>query len=421
MFPLSSGWKNAEVVTRFAPVESFDPPRSPAMNGVQSSLYTAAVALCVFSAGIWRDRKSALGTPSLYFTLFLAIEALSFSCELLMAHPETPLKGLWLGLRMAGSLFIAPCLWLAVREVVEGVRPRWSEIGKYHLIAMIVGVGCTLPLMQDAHFGHEFANPNRITTALHSRFIHATMLACIGIFAVQIPVLLMRCRRLLLEKCDDLRGSTTWLQLPLLVVATTWALGILRTLQCATHAPKELTLVFALTEVGVTVGAIYVLMRRASQRLFDIPADQLVPVVELEAPVAIPVQLPVAESVVEVKYARSRLTLIIRERIKRKVEKAMKVERVYRESDLSLRSLSEALKENVHYVSQVISQDFDSSFYDLINHHRIEEAKQLLLTGREKTVLEIALEVGFNSKSTFNTAFRRNTGMTPSAFRENAA
>jgi AraC-like DNA-binding protein len=388
------------------------------MNGVQSSVYAAAIALCVFSAGMWRDRKSALGTPSVYFTLFLGIEALNFAFELLMAHPETPLKGLWLGLRMGGSLFIAPCLWLAVREVVEGVRPRWSDIGKAHLVAIAVGVACTLPLVQNAHLGSEFANPHETTSAFQSRIIHATMLGCIGVFAIQVPVLLWRCRRLLLEKCDGERGSTTWLQLPLLIVATTWGLGILRTLQCATHAPKVLTLIFALTEVGVTVGAIYILMRRASRQLFDALDLKVMPVVEVDDPEVVSQPVVVAAPVIEVKYARSRLTPIIRERIKRKVEKAMNVDRLYRDSGLSLRSLSGALKENVHYVSQVISQDFDSSFYDVVNQHRVEEAKQLLLAARGKTVLEIALAVGFNSKSTFNTAFRRNTAMTPTVFRE---
>jgi AraC-like DNA-binding protein len=247
------------------------------------------------------------------------------------------------------------------------------------------------------------------------------MLACIGVFAVQVPVLLWRCRRLLLEKCNDAQTSTAWLQLPLLIVATTWGLGILRTRQCATHAPKVLTLIFALTEVGVTVGAIYVLMRRASQQRFDAPEPMSTSPIDRGAQEPIAHAVASVAPVVEVKYARSRLTPIIRERIARKVGRAMKVERVYRDSSLSLRSLSEALDENVHYVSQVISQDLDSSFYDLVNQHRIEEAKQLLIAARDKTVLEIALAVGFNSKSTFNTAFRRNTEMTPTVFRETTA
>ncbi|HUG09689.1 MAG TPA: helix-turn-helix domain-containing protein, partial [Opitutaceae bacterium] len=84
---------------------------------------------------------------------------------------------------------------------------------------------------------------------------------------------------------------------------------------------------------------------------------------------------------------------------------------------LNLRSLSRAIGEKAHYVSQVINRDLNSNFYELVNRHRIAQAKQLLADEAGQTVLEIALAVGFNSKSTFNTAFRRHAGMTPSEFR----
>ncbi|WP_434668377.1 helix-turn-helix domain-containing protein [Aeromonas sp. NJAU223] len=58
-------------------------------------------------------------------------------------------------------------------------------------------------------------------------------------------------------------------------------------------------------------------------------------------------------------------------------------------------------------------------FYDWINRYRVEEAKRLL-QGSEETVASICYQAGFNSKSTFNTAFRRHTGLTPSAFRRQA-
>jgi AraC-like DNA-binding protein len=57
------------------------------------------------------------------------------------------------------------------------------------------------------------------------------------------------------------------------------------------------------------------------------------------------------------------------------------------------------------------------SFYDLINQQRIESAKAALTNSPDKAVLEIALEAGFNSKSTFNTAFRQHAGTTPTQFR----
>jgi AraC-like DNA-binding protein len=116
------------------------------------------------------------------------------------------------------------------------------------------------------------------------------------------------------------------------------------------------------------------------------------------------------------KYARSNLTPLIRKRIKRKLEQAV-AGKLYIDSAINLRTLCVELKENAHYVSQVISQDLDSSFYAWVNQHRVVRAQQLLKQSPGQSVLEIALAVGFNSKSTFNTAFRRYTGMTPTAFR----
>jgi len=83
---------------------------------------------------------------------------------------------------------------------------------------------------------------------------------------------------------------------------------------------------------------------------------------------------------------------------------------------LNLRSLSRLLNEKAHYVSQVINQDLGANFYELVNRTRIERAQRLLVEAPERTVLEIALSVGYNSKSTFNTAFRRQTGVTPTEY-----
>ena len=90
---------------------------------------------------------------------------------------------------------------------------------------------------------------------------------------------------------------------------------------------------------------------------------------------------------------------------------------LHRDNRVTLRALCESLKENPHYVSQVINQDLATNFYDLIKKHRIEDAITALVTEPEKSVLEIALAVGFNSKSTFNAAFRQYVGMTPREYR----
>lgn len=389
------------------------------MNGLQTSLYTVAVSLCVFSAGVWRDRQTRRGARFDYFTLFLVIESLAFVFELLMAHPAVPLKSLWLGLRMSTSLFVAPCLWLAVRETMEDRRPAFSSLGRNQFFLICLGVAFTLPVIETAHLGVTYPDPNHPVSRPHSVFIHTTMLLCIGIFAWQVPYYLWQCRRLLLAQLAAQRDASSLttasinrLQLPLVVVFTTWVLGLVRTVQCATHAPAGLGVLFAFIDVSVTVAALYVIVRHSSE-LETLPPETGT------SPVETTQEEP--ELTAESKYAKSPLDAVIRQRIVRKLESAMVQDRLYRNSLLNLRGLGAALKENTHYVSQVINQDLNSNFYELVNRYRIDEAKKRLVDAPEQTILEIALAVGFNSKSTFNTAFRRLTGQTPSSFRASGA
>ena len=84
---------------------------------------------------------------------------------------------------------------------------------------------------------------------------------------------------------------------------------------------------------------------------------------------------------------------------------------------ISSRFISVCCKEK--HLSYIINDKFNLNFYDFINKYRIEESKQYLnKSSNIKTVLEIAYKVGFNSKTTFNSAFKKYTDMTPSEFRK---
>ena len=73
-----------------------------------------------------------------------------------------------------------------------------------------------------------------------------------------------------------------------------------------------------------------------------------------------------------------------------------------------------------HQLSYIINNGFDENFYQFINRFRIEEAKKLILNPNMNhlSLLGIGFEVGFNSKSVFNTTFKKNTGKTPSEFKK---
>lgn len=98
----------------------------------------------------------------------------------------------------------------------------------------------------------------------------------------------------------------------------------------------------------------------------------------------------------------------------------MEEEKVFLDPDLSLQKLSQQLHVHYNHLSQIINKHLGKSFNDYINSYRIEEARKMLADPAEsqKTILEIAYDMGFYSKSVFNTAFKKFTGMTPSQYKK---
>jgi len=95
----------------------------------------------------------------------------------------------------------------------------------------------------------------------------------------------------------------------------------------------------------------------------------------------------------------------------------MKTEKPFLKPSFSLPDLAQQLNVSVHTLSQVINDGLGKSFFEMIAEYRIEEAKLLLKQQSNIKVEEIAEQVGYNSKSSFNTAFKKITGKTPSEFR----
>jgi AraC-like DNA-binding protein len=74
------------------------------------------------------------------------------------------------------------------------------------------------------------------------------------------------------------------------------------------------------------------------------------------------------------------------------------------------------------YVSQIINESFRQNFREYVNRYRIEESKRLLVQPRQiLNITGIAYDSGFNSKSAFNRAFKKQTGMTPREYRRQVA
>lgn len=105
--------------------------------------------------------------------------------------------------------------------------------------------------------------------------------------------------------------------------------------------------------------------------------------------------------------------------IKDQITHALQEQKLYTDPNLTLKDLSTSIGSSERAVSFVINHLLAENFYDLINDYRIREARDIMKTSTDSklTVLEVLYQVGFNSKSSFNTQFKRKSGMTPTEFK----
>ncbi len=120
------------------------------------------------------------------------------------------------------------------------------------------------------------------------------------------------------------------------------------------------------------------------------------------------------------KYKKSTLTDEAKLALLKKIEHEMAGNKYFMNHMASLGELSRTLRESTHHVSQVINEKLQMNFFELLASYRIEEAKKILYGDKEKkiTIEDLADQVGYNSKSAFNNAFKKLTARTPSEFRE---
>ncbi|WP_126651136.1 helix-turn-helix domain-containing protein [Chryseobacterium aureum] len=106
-------------------------------------------------------------------------------------------------------------------------------------------------------------------------------------------------------------------------------------------------------------------------------------------------------------------------KIKAGLERIMAVQKPYLDSELNLIRLAEMLSVSTHHLSYVINTGFGKNFFQYVNEYRVGYAKKLLKEPNSKlSILGIAYESGFNSKTSFNTTFKKVTGQTPSEFKK---
>ena len=208
----------------------------------------------------------------------------------------------------------------------------------------------------------------------------------------------MRHRRQMMQEFANIeRRSLDWLRAVLMVFVAGWLL----------YAIKQL---FWLT--GTSIPALNVIL--AGTESLAIAAFAFLGLQQPELP-----SDPKSQSETPVREQPSRRPILSEERLSRTADKlirALDTDQLYADSELSLRKLSDVTGVTKNHISETLSQQLGVNFFDFVNSHRADEAKRLL-SETEMSILDIGLEVGFNSRSTFNAAFKKHVGTPPSVFR----
>lgn len=118
------------------------------------------------------------------------------------------------------------------------------------------------------------------------------------------------------------------------------------------------------------------------------------------------------------KYEKSGLSEDEAKAIMKKMNEFMDSEKPYVNSNLSIQDLSESVAIPVHTISEITNGLMGQNFFDYVNNYRVEEFKRLAKESKEEEVkiLHLAFDAGFSSKTSFNTAFKKFTGNTPSQY-----
>ena len=118
------------------------------------------------------------------------------------------------------------------------------------------------------------------------------------------------------------------------------------------------------------------------------------------------------------KYKKSLLDPSLVEQHKEQLEQLMKAQEPYLDPALTLRALAERMNMPPNQLSQLLNEGFDQNFSEFVNSYRLLAFKERAQTPalRHLTILALAFDSGFNSKTVFNTFFKKSMGMTPSAY-----
>lgn len=355
--------------------------------------------------------KSEKYTSNMLIALFLIFNAQDSSAIFsYFVYPNFPGWGM---LMNSTVLFIMPLLYLYIHSIIYSdfrLKPR----DLIHCVPFIINAIVFIPRYYAVDFDQKwvYLNANIIERMAEVKFSYIFVHLQIASYLIASFLAIRKYKLLLLENYSNASMfNHNWLYTIILIFAIQSVLAAVKNVFLFLHIEKIYEFTLLLTAL-LMLGFICWLVLKALQspELFR-GIDSNLQVVRTQMNIQNPVETNIDQSS-EKRDAENQKKIDL-------LEKFMIDQKLYLDASLTMYDLSKHLNMPVRELSILINHDLDQHFFDFVNGYRIRQAMELLRDPdkKEYTVLEILYDVGFNSKSSFNTAFKKHTNQTPTEYR----
>ncbi|PHS06577.1 MAG: AraC family transcriptional regulator [Kordia sp.] len=244
---------------------------------------------------------------------------------------------------------------------------------------------------------------------LFSSILSTTISISGAIYVLWSYILLRKYKRIVHNNNQESKKvNTKWLQLLIGGLGVIWIVVIFTEKEPLIFLSVVL-FVFSISFYGIKQGNIFTLTK--SDNPIKTQSTEIKPIQKLQKLITI-------KEVPKEKYAKSGLKEEASEKLFQELTLLMTHKTIYQNGELSVGELASILKVHPNYLSQIINEREGINFYEYVNHFRVEEFKRLITIPKNQkiTLLSLAYDCGFNSKSSFNRYFKKSTGQTPSQY-----
>jgi AraC-like DNA-binding protein len=367
-----------------------------------------------------RAKKHAVFLPLALF--LMASGLLAMNSIVISLFPDW--YALYTSLAFPALFFVCPSLWFYVEGMTANVH--WTlhikQAQHYMLLWPALVVSAMIFFLPNDIHTAIFIDDGDVTSPLAIIVVVSILVMMCLWFGQCVYSLLRIVNRLISyrKQMKDLYSNhegrkLTWINWLLMITVCTWLFSLVSVFSSnlfdnflfniRTEVILSTLLIWSLAHFGLQQKP--ALFEHAQNDIFDKGHQEKNDTIDKEFDTQDPPQ----------KYQRSALSTVQSGRIADKIKAAMRQDQLYADPNLSLQKLARYLAISPNYISQALNETLTVNFFDFVNQWRIEAAKPKILAN-QGTILSIALEVGFNARSSFYKAFKKEVGKTPSEYRK---